>query len=190
MSDFEDFMSLLTASGLLIFFLVMMGIIFLLVIGFYVLRSIALYKIAKKLGYPDPWLAWIPYASTYLMFVLPEKPFQVLAINTRLEKRSTAFFIWLAISLGSNVIGGIIAIIPLIGTLIVTFLPILEAIVLIFLLYPMYHDLFSLFVDDSQAVVFAIISMLFAPVMIIFLLIVSGKEPRPIVEIEGTGNYY
>lgn len=190
MSDFEEFLSMLMASGLLIFFFVVFGIILLFVIGFYVLRSIALYKMAKKLGHPNPWLAWIPYASTYLMFVLPEKPFTVLAINTKLKERSTAFFIWLAITLGSGVIESVVLMIPFIGTLAASVLPLLEAVILIFLLYPMYYDLFSLFVEDSQATVFAVIGMLFAPVLTIFLLIVSGKEPRQMVEIEGTGIYY
>lgn len=190
MSDFEEFLSILIASGFLIFFLVVLGIILLLVIGFYVLRSIALYKMAKKLEHPNPWLAWIPYASTFLMFVLPEKPFTVLAVNTKLKDRSIAFFIWLAITLGSGIIESVVFMIPFIGTLIAAFLPLLEAIILIFLLYPMYYDLFSLFVEDSQATIFAVIGMLIAPVATIFLLIASGKEPRQMVEIEGTGVYY
>lgn len=54
----------------------------------------------------------------------------------------------------------------------------------------MYNDLFSTFVDDSRAMVFAIIGMTVSPILTLFLLTASGKEPRPVVEIEGTGNYY
>ena len=188
--DFEAWIGTLVASGLLVFVLVLLGIAILISLTFYVLRSVGLYKMAKKMGHPSPWLAWIPYANTYLMFVLPEKPLRVLAINTELKQRSTGFFIWLAITLGSGVIASIISMIPFVGALVVSILPLLETVALIFLLYPMYYDLFSLFVEDSQAKVFAIIGMLVAPVLAIFLLVASSKEPRPVVEIEGTGNYY
>lgn len=188
--DFEDWMGTLVASGLLIFVIVALGIVLLISILIYVLRSIALYKMAKKMGHPSPWLAWIPYANTYLMFVLPEKPLRVLAINTELKQRSTGFFIWLAITLGSGVIASILSMVPFVGALIASILPLLETIALIFLLYPMYYDLFSLFVEDTQAKVFAIVGMLVPVTVFIFLLIASSKEPHPVVEIEGTGNYY
>lgn len=188
--DFEEWIATLVASGLLVFLIVIVGIAFLVAITFYVLRSIALYKMAKKLGHPSPWLAWIPYASTYLMFVLPEKPLKILALNTKLQARSTGFFIWLILTLGSGIIEGIIMMIPFVGTMIAGVLPLLEAVALIFLLYPMYYDLFSIFVEDTQAKVFAIIGMIVSPVLTIFLLVASGKEPHSVVEIEGTANYY
>lgn len=188
--DVEEWIGTLVASGFLVFLLVALGVALLVSILIYVLRSVALYKMAKKMGHPSPWLAWIPYANTYLMFVLPEKPLKVLAINTELKARSTGFFIWLAITLGSSVVTGILSMIPFIGTILVSILPLLEMVALIFLLYPMYYDLFSLFVEDTQAKVFAIVGMLVPITMIIFLLIASSKEPHPVVEIEGTGNYY
>ncbi len=41
-------------------------IVFLVCIAMWVLRSIALMRMARKLGFPDPWLAWIPGAGEYL----------------------------------------------------------------------------------------------------------------------------
>ena len=188
--DLEEWIATLVASGFFVFVLVVLGIVLLVSILIYVLRSIALYKMAKKAGYPSPWLAWIPYANTYLMFVLPEKPLTVLAINTKLQSRTTGSIIWLVITLGSGLIEGIVMMVPFIGTMIAGLLPLLETVALIFLLYPMYKDLFSMFVEESQAKVFAIVSMLIPMTLFIFLLVASSKEPRPVVEIEGTGNYY
>lgn len=34
-------------------------------IGLYVLHAVAHMKALKALGYPNPWMAWIPYASNY-----------------------------------------------------------------------------------------------------------------------------
>lgn len=187
--DMEEFFATLMASGMLVFIIILLGVAILFAIAAYVLQSLALYKMAKKMGHESPWLAWIPYANTYLMFVLPEKPYSVLAINTVME-RSTAFMVWLGLSVGSGVITTILSFIPLIGTMIASFVPLLIRIALIFILYPMYKDLFSLFVDDSQATVFAIVGILVPITMIVFLLIASAKEPRPLVQIEGTANYY
>jgi hypothetical protein len=35
-------------------------------LALWVIRSIALMRMARKLGFPDPWLAWIPGAGEYL----------------------------------------------------------------------------------------------------------------------------
>src|SRR3989338_2455865 len=53
----EDFIAG-TFTGIMIFLLVV------LIIGVYIYSSLAWYKIAKKLKYQKPWLAWIPVAST------------------------------------------------------------------------------------------------------------------------------
>lgn len=51
-------------------FLVAMVVIAVIVIVFWVLQSIGLMRMAKKAGFKDPWLAWIPGASLYLFMVL------------------------------------------------------------------------------------------------------------------------
>lgn len=105
-SDVESLVEGLVASGALIMVIAIIGIMLLLSIAVYVLQAVALYKMANKLGHQYPWMAWIPYANTYLLFTLPDKKLKVLAFNKEVD-RSTGFWIWLAITLGGSVIQGI-----------------------------------------------------------------------------------
>ena len=140
---------------------------FILVI--YIVGSLALYKMAAKFYYPNLWLAWIPIANTYLLFVLPVKKFKVLLFNKELE-RTHAFWIYIGTCVG----GFILSFIPLINILAVIAI-IMEIVIF---LYPMYHDLYELFVDESTATTYAILSLLIPGAALVFLLIVSGKKPR------------
>jgi len=45
-------------------------IVFLLILGLYIYTSLAWYTIAKKLKYKKPWLAWIPIANIAMMLQL------------------------------------------------------------------------------------------------------------------------
>jgi hypothetical protein len=45
---------------------------FVFMIIIYIYLSLALQTIAKRQGHPHPWLAWIPFASTALIFQLGE----------------------------------------------------------------------------------------------------------------------
>lgn len=57
-------------SELLIFlggaFLMIMFLLFIALLLSYIFGSIGLYTLAKRKGYDNPWLAWIPVANTYL----------------------------------------------------------------------------------------------------------------------------
>jgi hypothetical protein len=70
--DPDDIWSALAVStGVFAILAVILIIVLIIAAAFYVLKSIGLYKMAKKVGYSKAWLAWIPYASTWLMFNLP-----------------------------------------------------------------------------------------------------------------------
>lgn len=72
--------------------------------SFYVLQSIGLYKMAKKLGHDSPWLAWIPFANIYLMFILPKHSFEPLIIKTEIISRVNAFWIYMGVTFGINIL--------------------------------------------------------------------------------------
>lgn len=188
-SDVESLVEGLVASGALIMVIAIIGIMLLLSIAVYVLQAVALYKMANKLGHQYPWMAWIPFANTYLMFTLPDKQLRILAFNKDID-RVTGFWIWLALNLGGTVIQGIVSVIPVIGTLIATLLPFAILVANIFITYAMYKDLYEMFVDESQATPFAIVSMIVPITSVVFLLIASSKNPKPVVQVEeNNGNY-
>lgn len=188
-SDVESLVEGLVASGALIMVIAIIGIMLLLSIGVYVLQAVPLYKMAKKLGHQYPWMAWIPFANTYLMFTLPDKQLRILAFNKDID-RVTGFWIWLALNLGGTVIQGIVSVIPVIGTLIATLLPFAILVANIFITYAMYKDLYEMFVDESQATPFAIVSMIVPITVVVFLWIASSKNPKPVVQVEENNGKY
>ena len=166
-------------------FVIIWLIIMLLIIGVYVVQSIGLYRIAVKMGHKSPWMAWIPFANTYLMFTLPEKPFRVLAINKEIQDRSNAFWIYLAITMGGGIVAMVLAFIPIIGTLVLSVFPLLLNVAMIFMLYPMYKDLYEIFFEDSQSTVFSILSMFIPFAVVVIFMIAASKQPRAPKELEG-----
>lgn len=80
--------------GLGIILLVIGLVVVLLVILSYIFQSIALYKLAATNNVANPWLAWIPFAS---MYILGKLGFEIYASD---EKKNEAFT-W--ILLGSSV---------------------------------------------------------------------------------------
>ena len=191
-SDVESLVEGLVASGMMIMVIAIIGIMLLLSIAVYVLQAVALYKMANKLGHQYPWMAWIPYANTYLMFTLPDKKLKVLAFNKEVD-RTTGFWIWLAITLGGSVIQGIFSaftVIPVIGPIIVSLVPIAIMVARIFITYSAYKDLYEMFVDESQATPFAIVSIIVPITSVVFLLIASSKNPKPVVQVEENNGKY
>ena len=191
-SDVESLVEGLVASGMMIMVIAIIGIMLLLSIAIYVLQAVALYKMANKLGHQYPWMAWIPYANTYLLFTLPDKKLKVLAFNKEVD-RSTGFWIWLAITLGGSVIQGIFSaftVIPVIGPIIVSLVPIAIMVARIFISYSAYKDLYEMFVDESQATPFAIVSIIVPITSVVFLLIASSKNPKPVVQVEENNGKY
>lgn len=188
----SDVIDTLVTSGMLVFVIVVIGIAFLSAIAVYVLQAIALYKMATKLGHQYPWMAWIPYANTYLLFTLPDKKLKILAFNKEVD-RATGFWIWLAITLGGGVIQGIFSVftvIPVIGPIIVSLVPIAIMVARIFITYSAYKDLYDMFVDESQATPFAIVSIIVPITSVVFLLIAAGKNPKPVVQVEENNGQY
>lgn len=191
-SDVESLVEGLVASGMMIMVIAIIGIMLLLSIAVYVLQAVALYKMANKLGHQYPWMAWIPYANTYLLFTLPDKKLKVLAFNKEVD-RTTGFWIWLAITLGGSVIQGIFSaftVIPVIGPIIVSLVPIAIMVARIFISYSAYKDLYEMFVDESQATPFAIVSIIVPITSVVFLLIASSKNPKPVVQVEENNGKY
>lgn len=188
----SDVIDTLVTSGMLIFVIVFIGIAFLSAIAVYVLQAIALYKMATKLGHQYPWMAWIPYANNYLLFTLPDKKLKILAFNKEVD-RATGFWIWLAISLGGGVIQtvfSVFTVIPVIGPIIVSLVPIAIMVARIFITYSAYKDLYDMFVDESQSTPFAIVSIIVPITSVVFLLIAAGKNPKPVVQVEENNGQY
>ncbi len=158
---------------------VILGILFIPFLILYILGAVGLYRMARKTGYGSPWLAWIPIANLYLMFLLPGGSFRVLAINKVIEKRENAFWIFAGGAIAKKILQTV-SFVPG-GRLFFFFgdaVDLVWLIFAIFFLYPLYKDLFSLFEAEGRAKAFAVWSVILPFLLPIFLLIASSKEPK------------
>lgn len=173
---------------------VMAACILLAIMGigsFYIFRSIGLYNMAKKLGYDSPWLAWIPWVRLYLMFVLPQKPFCPLAVKREITSRVKAFWIYLAGTVGLELIAGLFTScsdIPYVGIVfafIATTIQLAAVFSAVIFQYPMYVDLLEMFLKRETAMICAIVGMIFPSALSIMIFIAGMKDVRRPDEIIG-----
>ena len=80
------FAGLLAMFAMIFSHIAIIGMIFipliLVMLISFLLPAFALYRHAKTAGYDKPWLAFIPFAQTYLEYVLPRRRFKALFIDT------------------------------------------------------------------------------------------------------------
>ncbi|MBP5528460.1 MAG: hypothetical protein J6X80_00255 [Lachnospiraceae bacterium] len=139
----------------------------------YLLPAIALFNMANKAGHPYPWLAFIPFAQTYLEFTLPKnKRFKVFFVDT--DQRSLMAVITLiAANFGTGIIAGL-NLIPVLGQL----LDVALAVFLAAFNWRKMRDLHLTFgADEEKATIIALIGIFVPVVYSIFLLLEMNNEP-------------
>jgi hypothetical protein len=86
--------------------------IFILLVGLlaYVMGSVGMYQIASRRGMANPWMAWLPYASSYLLGAIADD------INKRKNKVSNYRWLLLGFLLSSTLFPLIIILSPFVAT--------------------------------------------------------------------------
>lgn len=166
-------------SGIGVLIRLILGIFLIPVIILYSLGAVGLYRMAKKMEYDSPWLAWIPIANLYLMFLLPGGSFRILGLNKVIARRENAFWIFIGGAMARRILRAISAFPG--GSLFFMFdnlVSIVWLVFLIFFLYPLYRDLFRLFETEHTASTFAVWSLILPVLLPIFLLIAASKQPK------------
>ena len=97
----EDMMAAglgLTTFGVSMAFIVFMwAFIFVIIVGFYVATTIPIYKMAKRAGLPNAWLAWIPIGEMYIRLKLSRREFNIFNwIVTKDRDKAFIGYLWLA----------------------------------------------------------------------------------------------
>ena len=138
----------------------------------YLLPAIALFNMANKAGHPYPWLAFIPFAQTYLEFTLPKKQFKVFFVDT--DQRSLMAVITLiAANFGTGIIAGL-NLIPVLGQL-------LDVALAVFLAAFNWRKMRDIHVtygaDEEKATIIALFGIFVPLVYSIFLLLEMNNEP-------------
>lgn len=185
----EVFATIFSSAVLVTVVIVVFAIIALFALAVYIFSCIGLYRMAKKLECDKAWMAWIPFANTWLMFNLPRNEYRVLALNKVIENRTNAFWIHLAIQYGTDIVIGILSAIPIIGYLIAAISPLVGiavTVAYIFMIFPVYKDLYKMFLPDNTAQTYAIVSIVchfLVPIVpAILMFVASGKDPVEVVD--------
>lgn len=138
----------------------------------HIMRPIAMFILARHAGFKHPWIAFVPYGSYYLEFVLPIRDFNVLNwIKT--DKRETIAWTYIANDLCKPLIKQIIGFIPLLGTV----LNIAYELLIYMFKWRKIYDLLKTFGFKSSAMTWSILGVIFKPVYIVLLFIMCDKEP-------------
>lgn len=165
-------------SNIAIIGMIFIPLILVMLISF-LLPAFALYRHAKTAGYDKPWLAFIPFAQTYLEYVLPRRRFKVIFFDTH-DRKQMAWIAILVSTFGASVIAGL-NVIPAFGQ-------ILDLALMLFLVamnWRKMYDYLCTFTDDNSAMTFSIIGVFLPLVYAIYLFTIMKNKPE-----YGEGNYY
>lgn len=177
------FAGLLAMFAMIFSHIAIVGMIFipliLVMLISFLLPAFALYHHAKTAGYDKPWLAFIPFAQTYLEYVLPRRRFKALFIDTH-EREKVALIVILVSTFGTSVIAGL-NLIPAFGQI----LDIALTLFLVAMNWRKMYDYLCTFVDEKDAMTFSVIGVFVPIVYAVYLIVIREKEPE-----YGEGNYY
>jgi hypothetical protein len=155
MYNFELLMGFLTLMAAIIIPALIIGI------GFYILLGFGLYTMAKRRGIANPWLAFIPFGTQYIMGALVG---EVQISSVKLDAKLA-----LPISFAACVVIGAI---PLIGALAVL------AIMIFF--YMVVYKIYEAYKPDN-AVLYLVLSIVFSGfAMPIIFFMIRNNEPNNI----------
>ena len=94
----------IAALSLGIFVIVIYGFLFLLLLAQYLLNAFAMLRMAKKVGLPNGWMAFVPFADVYLLG-------QIADVNSQKKvnaKRLLLTFIALFVTLFLYIVGAFV----------------------------------------------------------------------------------
>ena len=133
-----------------------------LIIGiiYFIIESIPVYTLAKRVGYKHAWLAWMPFFHDYCrIFVLCEtagnKPFVPNLGKFKIENRKMSFLVHVLIKyFGGMVVGTVVSIVSLIlpgvGSL-SAILGLLPSVACALIEYVYLRDLLNIYKEDEKA---------------------------------------
>ena len=167
----------------------------------YVLLAIGMYAIAKRRGIKNPWLAWIPFGSTWMLGCISD---QFRYVTKGEEKSKRKWMLAMEILTYALLIAGFVILIvaivkmfagmnassellldddayllevlsPLLGSVGVMLLALIPAIALTVLQYMALYDLFSS-CEPNNKVLYLLLSIFFSMVMPVFVFICRNKD--------------
>lgn len=138
-----------------------------------IMRPIAVFIMARHAGFRHAWVAFVPYGTYYLEFVLPIREFNVLNW-VKTDKRETIAWIYIGNDLLSPIISSILSMIPFLSTI----LDLAYSLFFVFWKWRKIYDLLITFGFKKSAMVWSILATLYKPLYVLLLFIMCDKEPN------------
>ena len=151
-------------TALLAFLAAYLVIIIIYAVVAYIFTSLGLYTMAKNKNIDNAWLAWIPIANNYLLGKIMNDRF---AIGSKIIPNAAIVLLIVPIA------GILLSMIPMIGWIF--------TIVAAVLIYIALYRLYKLY-DPKHAVLFLVLSIIFAVTQPFFIFAIRNKEPHEYLE--------
>ena len=173
----------LTTFGVSMAFIVFMwAFIFIVIVGFYVATTIPIYKMAKRAGLPNAWLAWIPIGEMYIRLKLSRREFNIFNwIVTKDRDKAFIGYLWL--------VGGFALVIMFV--LLMAFVPVIQVIAIIvyyismaifpiifgIFMWRVNYDILMTYGMQEHAMWASVLNYWVPYVMIVMSYIIMNREP-------------
>lgn len=174
-NTWEELISLPSFTKIVIYGLIILIFTISLILNFVfyrIMRPIALFIMARHAGFRYPWIAFVPYGSYYLEFVLPIREYNVFNwIKT--DRRETIAWVYIGNDVLGWIVSFVISMIPFLGKLGNL------AYKLFFIVYKWrrIYDLLKTYRFNKSAMTLSIFSVMCKPLYVILLFTMCDKEP-------------
>lgn len=138
-----------------------------------VMRPIAVFIMARHAGFRHAWVAFLPYGTHYVEFVLPMSEFNVLNLF-KSSSRETMAWTYILCHFFSPVIQFVIGFIPIIGR----FGGILVSMFFILFRWRKCYDLLNTFQIKWSPMALSVLATIFNPLYYILLFVMCDRAPN------------
>ncbi len=161
------------------FILSIYAFIFILSIGMWIAMEYPFYRMAKRQGLPNAWLAFIPWGNFYITLKLSPRKFNLYNLF-KYDNRSKAFTFFVIVNAVYIVLilpMSLLAMIPILGWFLF-FVYIMAYLVLCYgIMWRMYYDVLMTYGMKEHAMWASIANIFFPIIMIVFSYIIMNREP-------------
>lgn len=178
----SDMVSLLTLGFASIVYLTILLVSIVCIIITFIVTNIPLYRMAKRAGIKNAWLAFIPLGCVYIRIMIPRREYNIFNLF-KTDDRKKAFLlhvILFVIIMVVDIFCTMLSFIPIVGLILILILiPVLFifGIAISIILWRANYDILMTYGMEEHAMLISIISIFFPILMIIFSYIIMNREP-------------
>lgn len=160
--------------------LLIYGLIFLVSIAIWIAMEYPFYRMAKRQGMSNAWLAFVPYGNFYITLKLSPREFNLFNW-IKYDDRTKAFWFFLIVTgvyiILIPVMSVLFAVIPVLGWLLYMAYIIAYIVLSYGVMWRMYYDLLITYGMPEHAMWASIVNIFFPLLITVFAYIIMNREP-------------